>query len=352
MTPALLEVLACPRDRQRLTWDGDCRLECPDGHVYPVIDGVPVLLVDEAAPTIGLARASAAAAERALAGEDESADRLFVDSLGLNDDERTGIRELARRRAGGIDPAVAFLVGATNGIAYRGMIGTLDTYPIPTIRLPPAAGLTFLDVGCSWGRWCIAAARRGYRAIGIDPSLGAVLAASRVARELGVPAEFVVADARALPLAANAVDVVFSYSVIQHFAPVDAELAVAEAGRVLRAGGRCLIQMPTRWGLRCVYHQARRRFRAPSGFDVRYWTIPSLRRLFETRVGPARMSVDCYFGIGLQAADRHLLPLIPRLATSMSEALRAISRRVPALVYAADSVYVDSVKHAARADRR
>ena len=68
--------------------------------------------------------------------------------------------------------------------------------------------------------------------------------------------------------------------------------------------------MPTRLGLRCLYHQARRGFRDGRGFEVRYWSLPALRRLFGT-IGRSRVEVDCYFGIGLQRADAPLMT--PRL---------------------------------------
>ena len=81
-------------------------------------------------------------------------------------------------------------VGATNGILYKDAIGKLDHYPIPVLRMPPGAGRRLLDIGCNWGRWSIAAARLGYRPIGIDPSLGAVLAAKRVSEKLGLDVQF------------------------------------------------------------------------------------------------------------------------------------------------------------------
>src|SRR5882762_5809881 len=89
---------------------------------------------------------------------------LYVESLGLIDEEKRGILRLAEDKSSKIDPVVSFLIGATNGIAYKGLIGKLAEYPIPEIRLPPGGGKVFLDLGCSWGRWCIAAARKGYRA--------------------------------------------------------------------------------------------------------------------------------------------------------------------------------------------
>ncbi|MGY4719924.1 Trm112 family protein [Naumannella cuiyingiana] len=52
----LLDILACPRCRQRLAVDHDRgELIClgPEcGLAYPVRDGIPVLLVDEARPTL------------------------------------------------------------------------------------------------------------------------------------------------------------------------------------------------------------------------------------------------------------------------------------------------------------
>src|SRR5204862_87976 len=89
-----------------------------------------------------------------------------------------------------------------------------------------------------WGRWCFAAARRGYVPIGIDPSLEAIAAGRRIARQLGVDAHFLVADARRLPFRDDAVDVAFSYSVFQHFAKANVQpalraLALAAASPVV-----------------------------------------------------------------------------------------------------------------------
>jgi hypothetical protein len=139
-------------------------------------------------------------------------------------------------------------------------------------------------------------------------------------------------------------DVVFSYSVFQHFANADAVSSVKEIGRVLRANGRSLIQMPTLFGVRCIYHQARRRLRKARDFEVRYWSVSALRQTFTEYVGPTTFSVDCFFGIGLQAADLKLMPFLPRVAIRASEVLRKISRGFRGLCYVADSVYVESVR--------
>jgi len=56
--------------------------------------------------------------------------------------------------------------------------------------------------------------------------------------------------------------------------------AVKEIGRVIKSGGHTLVQMPNILDARCLYHQARRKFREARGFEVRYWSIPSLRSSF------------------------------------------------------------------------
>ena len=328
--------LVCPRDRDPLT-ETHGQLFCRQGHRYPIIEGIPVLLVNEQPQTLSVATAS-------LQQQDAGDDPYRIETLGISDAEKADLKRQMLTQSGSIDPVVSFLIGATNGIAYRHLIGKLTEYPVPHLRLPAGKGGVFLDIGCNWGRWSAAAARNGYRAVGIDPSLGAVLAARRVAAALGLSASFIVADGRFLPFRSASADVAFSYSVLQHFSRPDAGCAVIEMGRVLRPGGRALVQMPTVFGLRCLYHQMRRQFREPLGFEVRYWTIPALRRLFAEKIGQTSITVDCYFGIGLQVSDRHLMPFAHKVAIDGSELLREAARILPGLSYLADSVYVESIR--------
>jgi ubiquinone/menaquinone biosynthesis C-methylase UbiE/uncharacterized protein YbaR (Trm112 family) len=334
--------LVCPLDRLPLAYR-DSRLSCAGGHDYPVVDGVPVMLIGTIAQTIDIAAASL---RRARSEEvDERAPDLHLESLGISDDEKLGVLALAKRGSA-IDPVVAHLVAATNGLMYRHLIGSLDRYPLPDLPLADGNGRSLLDVGCSWGRWTLAAAGRGYQAIGIDPSLGAVMAARRVAQQLGAATRYVVADARHLPFAEERFDCVYSYSVLQHLSREDAAAAVVEIGRVLVDGGIAKVQMPTVFGVRCLYHQVKRGFRDGRGFEVRYWSLPSLRKLFSHRVGASRIEADCYFGIGLQRADEPLMT--PRLKKILwaSEWLKDISKRVPPLTSVADSVLIESLRTA------
>lgn len=316
--------LVCPRDRQPLEFRGDS-VRCAAGHEYPCVDGIPVLLVDEVEPTHDYAFATTQA-------------QVASGSPGAGTEQGSGV-----------DPFVQQEIAATNGILYVPLIGKLATYPIPELRLPEGGGRRLLDVGCNWGRWSIAAARKGYRVVGVDPSLAAVRAAQRVARQLGVDASYVVSDARFLPFRDGCFDVAFSYSVLQHFSKPNAHTAFAEIGRVLRDSGMALVQMPNAFGIRCLYHQARRGFREAEHFEVRYWTPAELRRAFEKWIGPSELSVDGFFGLGIQKSDLGVMPPAYRVVVRSSEVLRSAARYVPALKYGADSLYVHSRRRAPRA---
>lgn len=314
-------LLVCPRDKQDLRHDGE-HLICESGHRYAIVEGVPILLVPDVEQThIEGTRALAIA-------ECGDASSLAKFTLGPGD----------------IDPFVCNAIGATNGGLYQHLVGKLTEYPIPHLRLPAGENKPFLEVGCNWGRWCIAAARLGYRPVGIDPSLKSIRAARRVAGQLGIEAIYVVADGRYLPFRDESFDQVFSYSVLQHLSKENASATLLEVGRTLRRGGNALVQMPNTFGLRCLYHQLRRRFREARDFEVRYWRPGELLSAFTEAIGPSELTVDGYFSLNVQPSDLHLLPPRYRALVHASEALRRVSTNVPLLAKVADSLYVSVQK--------
>jgi SAM-dependent methyltransferase len=321
--------LVCPVDRRPLIRHDD-GLHCAAGHSYPVIHGIPVLLRGDVASTIPLMRASL---------EARGNDPLFLETVGVSEEERAIARRLAASGVS-VDPVAAVLVAATNGRAYEGMVGQVSSYPIPELPLPKSEGSSLLDVGCSWGRWSIAAARKGYRVTGIDPSLGALLAAKRVSTKMGLGIDFVCGDARYLPFADSSFANVYSYSVLQHFSREDAALALGEAGRVLQPEGALLVQLAHAGAFISLLHRMRRGFRAPKGFEVRYWSLRELRETFGRIFHAHEVRAHCLFGLGLEPSDRPYLPARARMAISVSEALRSfrLMRRL------ADSVYVEAWK--------
>jgi len=339
ISPLLLDLLCCPEDGSPLQQEGD-HLVSATGIRYPVVDDVPVLLPPDACnDTLECIRASREAAAGA-----KHADGLYIEALGCSEEERQGIIELAASGSSKVDPVVNYLVAATCGNLYKHLIGKLTDYPIPEFRQKNGNGRVLVDLGCNWGRWCVAAGREGFKPLGIDPQLGALMAAKRVTRQLGIDAWFVCADARSLPLRAASVDFGFSYSVLQHLSHEDVALVLKGLAKAMKPGAESLIQMPTAVGLKGLVHRARHGFNDPSGFDVRYWTLAQLREVFERLVGPTHFSVDCFFGIGLQAADAPLMPLPFKAAIATSELLRGLSEWLPPVTWLADSVYVHSRK--------
>jgi 2-polyprenyl-3-methyl-5-hydroxy-6-metoxy-1,4-benzoquinol methylase len=321
-------------DGSKLVRKGD-GWESEAGRQYGEVHGIPVLLRPDTNDTIP----AMAFSRRAITSED---DPFRLDTLDMNEQHRAPLRDaMLNHTPGKMDPVVAWMVAATCGNLYLNLVGRLPRYPVPKLRLGEGAGAVFVDLGCNWGRWCIAAAREGFSPVGIDPQLGAVLAAKRVAEQLGVKAHFICGDARHLPLRPGVADVVFSYSVLQHFCREDVSAVIDDARQVLKPGGRFLTQMPNVFGLRCMFQWARRGFTDGSGFDVRYWTPGQLHHAFE-KIGPVQLETDCFFGIGLQPADADLMAFGTRWLLKASEGLR----RAGFPTWLADSVYVNAIKEA------
>lgn len=314
--------LVCPRDKEKLEYKEE-KLVCPQAHAYPVYDDIPVMLVDDVERT-----------------HDYITDTLKK-VAGLPRKDRG-----AGNGAGQTNEIDAFVQGEvpyTSGVLYVPLQNKLTRYPIPETHLWQGSGERLLDIGCNWGRWSIAAAQKGFKTIGIDPSLDAVLAARRVSKQLGVETNFVVGDARFLPFATDAFDVVFSYGVFQHFSKENVKISLDEAVRILKKDGKTLFQMPNKHGIRAFYRQWRRGFAEGEGFDVRYWTPQELMKTFEEKFGETVMTTDCYFGLGIQKSDVDLLPLRYKMVVHSSEILRKISGVIAPLMKVADSVYLESV---------
>lgn len=337
MDSRLLKVLECPRCHSELELSTG-QLFCHLGHNYPIVGGVPVFILPEKGQTIDIALASYDAALKVIDGP------LYLKTIGLSEAERAGIeRNWAQDgRDGGIDPAISYLIGATSGLGYTNLIGRLKSYPIPKIPIQTGAGKLLLDIGCSWGRWSISAARNGWHVVGIDPSLGAIVAARRAFDEKNVM--FVCGDTRFLPFKDETFDCVFSYSVIQHFSEDNAKMALAEIGRTLDENGFCKIQMAHRGGLRSTYIRTRSGYPSEDVFRVRYWTLNQIKKEFNKNIGPSTVIPEAFGGLGLLIDDWRVVSRTAKVLIVMSTILKKAARIIKPLIRFSDSVYVISIK--------
>ena len=113
-----------------------------------------------------------------------------------------------------------------------------------------AAGESVVDIGTGRGELIAAAIELGAdRATGVDYSPSAVELARHTlaARGLDGRAAVVLADARTIPLDDGGADLVTMLDVVEHLDRAELALALSEALRLLRPGGRLLVHtMPNR----------------------------------------------------------------------------------------------------------
>jgi len=327
----LEDFLVCPRDLNRLERNGS-DLVCTEGHKYPIVDDIPIMLLEEIIPTHE--------PHTRATFEKVSASRKLSQSVHILEE----ICDKPTSEKGRIHQYVNKIIAEACGKLYKPLVGKLTRYPIPEIPLPQGSGETFLDIGCNWGRWSIAAAKKGYSSLGIDPSLDAIIAAREISSQLNLSVRYIVADARYLPFAPNSFDIVFSFAVLQHFSKENVRRTLYNVARILKTQGMSLIQMPNKYGIRCLYNQARRGFKEPRDFNVRYWSLPKLRDTFTQAIGPTSLSANGYFFLGIQKSDIDLLPLRYQLVVHSSEILRGMSENAQWMRFFADSIYVKSIR--------
>jgi SAM-dependent methyltransferase/uncharacterized protein YbaR (Trm112 family) len=314
----LLKILRCPATGSQLHFEQRELVSADGGQRYPVVEGIPCLM-----PKIA---ASTHQGFEALRVENE----IYSQHWNINDE---GVRSFLNG-----------MIVATCGNLFHG-VRLSDDYPIPDFP-EFEVGATVLDIGCNWGRWCIAGAQKGYKMIGVDIHLQSLLCARRLAQKLVPenPPHFVLADARYLPFGDECFGGVFSYSVIQHFNKTNAAALLAEVHRVMRRGAKSIIQMPNREGVAAILTKGRMRRAEGTEFDVRYYSIDELLAMFESRIGRSEWEVDCFLGLNVHARDRRFVPWQKRWIIDVADVMLHVSRVVPGLAKLADSLFVSSIK--------
>lgn len=239
-----------------------------------------------------------------------------------------------------VDPFVQRWVAGTNGNLYVSAINKLERYPIPRWPgpRPASAGARMLDIGCGWGRWMTSAALAGWTPYGIDLKSEAAAAANRVLRAHSRPGQAVAGNLTSLPFADSYFDLVFSYSVLQHVSRQRAKSCITEIMRVLKPGGRCMIEFPVYPGLTNWRHP-KGDDKDPESWDVRYYDWRELHEMF-SGFSDVRLETDCILGIGVKFEDIDLLPWKFKPVAVISEAFRLTTLALPPLKRFSDSVFI------------
>ncbi len=120
-----------------------------------------------------------------------------------------------------------------------------------------APGMRVLDVGCGRGEILYRTTSLGARAYGIDYAQAAVRLSRKVAQRAerqGKRIDVYQASALYLPFVDASFDRVLMLDIVEHLYPSELTMALAEARRVLRPGGRIIIHTaPNVWYNRYAY---------------------------------------------------------------------------------------------------
>lgn len=311
---SLLHILACPHDRTALR-ASDGALVCEQAHRFPIEQGVPVFTDHARREPVP----------------------LNMPPCPLLTQDGSGSQP--------IDPFVNDWIVNTNGNLYWHARGRLPRYPIPQWPFGSGEGKVLLDLGCSWGRWCVAAARVGFRPIGVDVHMDALAAAARVSHQLNTEGNFLCSDADVLPIGSHCVDCVFSYSVLQHIDKTKVRRTFHEIARILKPGGRSIIQLPNTLGPLSFLQQLKRGFREarPGTFEMRYWSRREiLENLRDAGLHDIQIRTDGFFSQNPQLSDLDLLTLGGKLIVVASFAGRKAADAVPILTHVADSLWIEA----------
>jgi ubiquinone/menaquinone biosynthesis C-methylase UbiE len=122
--------------------------------------------------------------------------------------------------------------------------GEAEAQALAAVRATSApAGGDVLDVPCGFGRHAVPLARAGFRVTGVDRSATLLSEARRRAGDDGPRPDLVPADYRELPFADASFDAALNlYSSLGYLCDEEDTQVLAEIARVLRPGGRLVIE--------------------------------------------------------------------------------------------------------------
>ena len=138
-------------------------------------------------------------------------------------------------------------------------------------------GRSVLDAGCGDGAFAVAAWEKGARVSGVDASQAMLEAAHTRALGSGARVDLVHASVEELPFPAGTFDVVVMTSVL--CTVQDPLVALSEAARVLRPGGRLVLGELHRYSIWALTRRLRGWLGNQFWRGVRFWTVGEIRAM-------------------------------------------------------------------------
>jgi SAM-dependent methyltransferase len=135
-------------------------------------------------------------------------------------------------------------------------------------------GARVLEIGCGMGELVLGLSRAGYRCDGIDVSEVRI---RRLQTLQSSQLQFHLVEGTTLPFGPATFDAAISMQLFEHLHPDDANLHLQEVHRVLRPGGRYLLETPNR--LVGPGDVSRFFTETPQGFHLREYSISDMVKL-------------------------------------------------------------------------
>lgn len=143
-----------------------------------------------------------------------------------------------------------------------------------TVRRHVTEGL-LVDLCCATGEHLFTLADASDNCLGIDFSRPYIDRANQRSKDLGLShVKFEVGDAKSLPLGTGSVATLYSFSAL--YAIPDVDVVIREISRVLREGGRCVLDLGNSKSLNSICVKAYTEL--PPTFHI---TVPEMQRICE-----------------------------------------------------------------------
>lgn len=238
-------------------------------------------------------------------------------------------------------------IAATNGIQYVDKVGKMQDYPAFELPVKKVDSGIMLDIGCGWGRWLIAAEKKGYIPVGIDLRLEFCESAIETLRHNKSNGYAVVADLKELPFKNCTFDFIWSFSVIQHTHKERLMSCLGHIHRILKGGGFAKLEFPNKDGFRNKRGPVKKaELTAPDydSWDVRYYTIEQYHRFFTSVFNNFRYTAHSFLGIGVLKEDLKYVSFKNKILCGISLGFTALTKIIKPLKIIADSLYIKVYK--------